>query len=106
MIGPPTLEQRIADLEGVLAAVRIACQRQMLVYGTYKGIMRGPKGQQVNAQNTSDTFRLLRDMLLEDPAAREDPPGGAFTRAQVVRRIQQQQQSPVRDAVQRALTRG
>jgi len=102
-LGPPTAQQRIVQLEqrveeigGVLASVRMACQQQFLVYGR--------KGQRFDAAGVSQTFKAIRDLAGSDPAGRDKPPD--FTRPW--RAMQQQQRRPslVRDAIRDAIAAG
>lgn len=102
MIGPPTAQQRVVQLEqrveqigGVLASVRMACQQQFLVYGR--------KGQRYDAQGIAQTFKAIRDLAGSDPAGRDKPPD--FTKPW--RAVQQQRQpSIVMQAIERARAAG
>ncbi len=107
MIGPPTaleaayvtalvrineLEQRVEEIGGVLASVRMACQQQFLVYGRKK--------QRFDARGVSETFKTIRDMAAEDPAGRDKPPD--FTRPWRAVPPQMRPQFTTRDMIQRA----
>ncbi len=103
MIGPPTPQQRIAELEqrveeigGVLASVRMACQQQFLVYGR--------KGQRFDAAGVSLTFKAIRDIAGSDPAGRDKPPD--FTRPWRARQQQRRQPSIVTAAIRAAAAAG
>lgn len=108
MIGPPTAQERIAELEDRLAQLRLFAQRQMLNYRRYRGMLRGPKpGQTVGGESIAATWQEFRDLALTDPAARKEPSSHGYTQAMLQRRAQQQRRpQPVREAVQRARARG
>ena len=68
VIGPPTPLERIRALEGRLADVAMQAQQLHLQYGNAR------RGEMIPWSEVSHDFRVLRDWMRQDSAAREKPP--------------------------------